>query len=100
MTYFDHNATSPVMPVARQAWLDATDEFFGNPSSPHRIGARADTALAGARDKLAAMLGCDPLDIFWTSGATESNNAVLHHMARALGPKAEVWVSAIEHPCL
>ena len=70
VTYFDHNATSPVMPAARQAWLDATEQFIGNPSSPHRVGARADAALTAAREKLAAMLGCDPLDIVWTSGAT------------------------------
>lgn len=100
MIYFDHNATSPVMPAARQAWLDATEQFIGNPSSPHQIGARAKTALTAARDKLAAMLGCDPLDIVWTSGATESNNAVLHHFARTLDPKDEVWISAIEHPCV
>src|SRR6266567_3325926 len=81
MTYFDHNATSQVMPAARQAWLDATEQFIGNPSSPHRIGARADAALSDARERLAAILSCDPLDIVWTSGATESNNAVLHHFA-------------------
>jgi cysteine desulfurase len=100
MIYFDHNATSPVMKVARQAWLEATEQFIGNPSSPHRVGARADAALTEAREKLAAMLGCDPLDVVWTSGATESNNAVLHHFARALDPKSEVWISAIEHPCV
>ena len=100
MTYFDHNATSPVMPAARQAWLDATEQFIGNPSSPHRIGARADAALTDARERLAAILSCDPLDIVWTSGATESNNAVLHHFARTLDAKAEVWISAIEHPCV
>src|SRR6266446_2022882 len=100
MIYFDYNATSPVMPASRQAWLDATEQFIGNPSSPHRIGARADGALSDARERLAAILGCDPLDIVWTSGATESNNAVLHHFARTLDPKAEVWISAIEHPCV
>src|SRR3989454_593447 len=100
MTYFDHNATSPVMPAARQAWLDATQQFIGNPSSPHRVGARADAALTEAREKLAAMLACDPLDIVWTSGATESNNAVLHHFARTLAAGVEVWISAIEHPCV
>src|SRR5437763_4698530 len=88
------------MAVARQAWLDATEQFIGNPASPHRIGARADAALTEARGKLAAMLGCHPLDIVWTSGATESNNAVLHHCSVDCGPEAEVWVSAIEHPCV
>src|SRR6266853_2746927 len=100
MIYFDHNATSPVMPAARQAWLDATEQFMGNPSSPHRIGARADAALSDARERLAAILGCDPLDIVWTSGATESNNMVMHHVARSAAASNEVWVSAIEHPCV
>jgi cysteine desulfurase len=100
MIYFDHNATAPVIPEAKQAWLDATEKFIGNPSSPHRIGLRADTALSEAREKLATILGCDPLDIVWTSGATESNNMVLHHFARSLPSTAEVWVSAIEHPCV
>jgi cysteine desulfurase len=88
------------MPEARRAWLDATEDSFGNPSSPHRIGSRANAALTDARERLAAILGCDPLDIVWTSGATESNNAILHHFARALDPKTEVWISAIEHPCI
>ncbi len=98
--YFDHNATSPLHPAARQAWLDATEKFIGNPSSPHRVGARADAALNEARERLAKFLGCDALDIVWTSGATESNNMALHHFARTLDARAEVWISAIEHPCV
>ena len=49
MLYFDHNATSPLIPAAREAWNDATERFFANPSSPHRLGARADAALTQAR---------------------------------------------------
>ena len=71
MIYFDHNATTPLLPEAKQAWLEATDKFIGNPSSPHRVGARADAALQAARETLAGLLGCDPLDLVWTSGATE-----------------------------
>jgi cysteine desulfurase len=100
MIYFDHNATSPLSATAREAWLRASEEFVGNPSSPHRLGARAETALSSAREKLAQILGCDPLDIVWTSGATESNNMVLHHLAAAAPHDAEVWISAIEHPCV
>jgi cysteine desulfurase len=98
--YFDHNATTPLLPAARQAWLDATEQFIGNPSSPHRIGARAEIALNAAREKLAAFLDCGPLEIIWTSGATESNNTVLHHLAQSLGNEAEIWISATEHPCV
>jgi cysteine desulfurase len=100
MRYFDHNASSTLLPRAREAWLEASEKFFGNPSSPHRLGARADRALGEARERLAAFLNCHELDIVWTSGATESNNMVMHHAARALDAPTEVWVSAIEHPCV
>ena len=100
MLYFDHNATTPVLPAARAAWLEATEKYIGNPSSPHRLGQRADAALQDARQRLAAFLGCAALDIVWTSGATESNNMVFHHLARALPAGAPVWVSAVEHPCV
>ena len=100
MLYFDHNATTPLCASAKDAWVDAIDRYAGNPSSPHRIGARAERAMADARDKLAGFLGCSPLDIVWTSGATESNNLVLHHCAQALDGDKEVWITAIEHPCV
>ncbi|HEY4984854.1 MAG TPA: cysteine desulfurase family protein [Verrucomicrobiae bacterium] len=100
MIYFDHNATAPVMREAREAWLDATENNPGNASSPHQIGGRAGTALREARERLAHFLGCHPADIVWTSGATEANNMVMHHFARTLDAKGEVWISAIEHPCV
>ncbi len=99
MTYFDHNATTPLLPEAAEAWLQAAREFPANPSSPHRLGARAEHAMNQARQTLATRLSCDPLDLVWTSGATEANNMVLHHFAGTLAPPAEVWLSAVEHPC-
>ena len=98
--YFDHNATSPLSDAAREAWLDASDRLVGNPSSPHRLGARTDKAVAEARDQMAGFLGCGALDLVWTSGATESANLVMHHFAEVLAADAEVWVSAVEHPCI
>ncbi|MGH8023277.1 MAG: cysteine desulfurase family protein [Limisphaerales bacterium] len=100
MIYFDYNSTSPVMPQAREAWLEATEHIFGNPSSMHDFGARAAAALRGARERLAAFLGCKAEDIVWTSGATEANNTVMHHFWRTLDPGAEVWISGMEHPCV
>ncbi|HXG46234.1 MAG TPA: aminotransferase class V-fold PLP-dependent enzyme, partial [Methylomirabilota bacterium] len=100
MIYFDHNATAPLLPEARAAWLNASEEFAANPSSPHRAGARAEAALQQAREQLAQTLGCDAWDLVWTSGATESNNAVFHHLAATAPADAEAWVSAIEHPCV
>lgn len=110
MIYFDYNATAPLLPAARRAWIDAAEQFIGNPSSSHRLGARAEAALTGAREWLAGVLGCDPLDVVWTSGATESNNMVFHHLRQKLDHRAEagvtagtdapadIWISAIEHP--
>jgi len=100
MLYFDHNATTPLLPEARQAWLEVSDRFIGNPSSPHRVGARADMILQTARSNLAAFLDCDPIDIVWTSGATESNNMVLYHFARTAPADARILISSIEHPCI
>src|SRR5271154_6047112 len=100
MIYFDNNATTPVMREAREAWLNATEHFSGNASSPHQVGTKASIALREAREKLAHFLGCHANDIVWTSGATEANNTVMHHFTRTLDTKSEVWVSAIEHPCV
>ena len=100
MIYFDYNATAPVMREAREAWLKVTEDIGGNPSSMHQAGARAAVLLAEAREKLAAFLGCHPLDIVWTSGATEANNTVMHHFAQKLGAHEPVWVSSLEHPCV
>ncbi len=100
MIYFDYNATAPVMREAREAWLNVTEKIGGNPSSMHQAGTRASIALADARENLAAHLGCHPLDLIWTSGATEANNMVTHHFARTLEATEEIWISAIEHPCV
>ncbi len=98
MRYLDHNATSPVCGSARQAWLEAVERWPGNPSSPHRMGGRAEHALDEARAEFAAILGCAPTDLIWTSGATESVNTVLHHLSHE--STGEAWVSAVEHPCV
>ena len=100
MLYFDHNATAPVLREAREAWMEATEKIHGNPSSPHAFGLAAHKAMTEGREKLAHFLGCPPADIIWTSGATEANNMLMHHFARTLDPKTEVWISAIEHPCV
>ena len=91
--YFDHNATHPLSATAKRAWLDAVENFPANPSSPHRLGQRAEAALQNARARLAGLLGCGADEIVFTSGATESANTVLAQLD-------DVAVSAIEHPCV
>ncbi|RFC44860.1 MAG: cysteine desulfurase [Verrucomicrobia bacterium] len=100
MLYFDHNATAPLHSVAKAAWLAAQERFSGNPSSLHRSGQRAEVALETAREFLARHLSCQPAALLWTSGATEAANAVFAHLAQGARGTGEVWISAIEHPCV
>lgn len=95
MLYFDHNATHPLDPRAAEVWLEASRTLAANPSSLHRPGARATAALDEARATLAGWLQCRPEQLVWTSGATEANNALLHHLAQS--QPGEVWISAVEH---
>ena len=98
MIYLDHNATAPLCAAAREAWLAAHERGFGNPSSLHRPGQRAERALDLAREELAAHLGSQASDLVWTSGATEAANATLAHLSKQT--RSALAVSAIEHPCV
>jgi cysteine desulfurase len=100
LPYFDHNATSPLAPVAREAWLRAQDETWQNPSSPSRASARARIRLDKMREQFAALLDSTPERLVFTSGATEGANAVFAHWARTLPPTAHVAISPTEHPCV
>jgi len=90
--HLDHNAGAPLWAEARAAML----EFLGppaNPSSAHRDGARARSAVAAARAEVAALIGARPAEIVFTSGATEANNLALRG-ASLTGP---LVTTAIEH---
>jgi cysteine desulfurase len=71
--YLDHAATTPLRPEARDAWLQATD-VVGNASSIHGAGQQARRTLEEARERLAAVLECDPIEVVFTSGGTEAVN--------------------------
>ncbi|MBE2286644.1 MAG: cysteine desulfurase [Prosthecobacter sp.] len=94
--YFDHNATTPLLPEAREAWLRASDKHWHNPSSLYRDAGLASQQLESARERLGTLIGVEAERIVFTSGATESNNAVL-----ATFPKdARILFSGIEHPSM
>ena len=75
--YADHAATTPTSPAAVQAMLAAMKDTWGNPSSLHTVGQQAAEALAGARARIAARLGCAPQEVIFTSGGTEADNQAL-----------------------
>lgn len=87
--YLDHNATSPLRPVALDAMVEAL-KAAGNPSSVHRPGRAARARIDKARQQVAGLVGALPGEIVFTSGGTEANNMALRGHKRVL-------VSAIEH---
>jgi cysteine desulfurase len=96
--YFDHNATTPLHPAAREAWLAAAERSWHNPSSLYREAAAVKERLEHARERLGELLGCEPARIVFTSGATESNHAFFRALAAKLPAETRVLTSSIEHP--
>jgi cysteine desulfurase len=96
--FFDYNATSPLRPEARAAWLLAADDLWLNPSSPYRAAARVHAHLNAARGRVAQWFEVTPERVVFNSGATEGNNAVFAHWATTLSAAARVAVSPTEHP--
>lgn len=96
MIYLDWNATAPLREEALEAMLPYLREHFGNPSSTHQAGRKARVAVDAARDAVAALIGADPREIVFTSGATEANNlALVGVLARTPG---RVLATQVEHP--
>lgn len=100
MPYFDHNATAPLAPVARETWLRANQEHWHNPSSPYRDGAKARIRLDNARSQLAEFLGADTEAVVFTSGATESSHAAFSYLAKTTAAGSRILVNRTEHPAV
>lgn len=89
--YLDHNATAPLRPEAASAMAVAMS-VFGNPSSVHHEGRRARAIIETAREQVAKLVNAKPLEVVFTSGATEANNWVLR------GGYQQIVVASQEHP--
>lgn len=97
--YLDFNATTPVHPAVVEAMLPYLTEHFGNPSSAHVFGRRTHAAVESARAQVAALLGCDPEEILFTSGGTEANNLAIRGAVEG-STRRHVLTSAVEHPAV
>ena len=97
--YFDHQAATPLDPAVFAAMAPYFEEFVGNAhSAEHVFGQRAYQAIESARTEMALLIGSDPEDIVFTSGATESNNLAILGIARNEAMSRDtILVSAIEH---
>lgn len=96
--YLDNAATTKPCGEAVSAAVDAMTENYGNPSSLHRAGLDAQLAVDRARKAIAASIGADSSEIYFTSGATESNNLALRGISAAYGRKRrKIVISSVEH---
>ena len=96
--YLDYNATTPVLPEVVDAMLPYLREHFGNPSSSHVYGRRAQSAVDRARQQVAGLIGCDASEIIFTSGGTEANNLAIRGVTEAREDRRAVVTTVIEHP--
>ena len=96
--YLDNSATTQVSKAAADAAYALMRENYGNPSSLHKLGIRAEQAIEQARERIAEKLAVEAKTIYFTSGGTEANNTALFGAAEALKRRGDrVLVSAVEH---
>lgn len=99
MIYFDNSATTKIEDSVLKTYNVASQEYFGNPSSLHKLGLKAFELLESSRKNIANLMGFKPHEIFFTSGGTEGNNWIIKGTAfkkREFGK--HIITSSIEHP--
>lgn len=95
--YLDNNATTQLDPAVIEEMLPFLTKYYGNPSSGYGFAATARKAINLARERLAALLGCHATEIIFTSGGTESNNAVISSALQLDVRGKRVVTSSVEH---
>jgi len=99
--YLDYNATTPIAKEVVEAMRPFLEEYFGNPSSVHAFGVKAKIAIEKARLQIAELVNCEPSEIIFTSGGTESNNFAIKGIALAHRYNGNhIITSAVEHPAV
>ena len=99
--YLDYNATTPIDKEVADAMQPYLFDLFGNPSSVHAYGVKTKQAVELARKQLANLLNCEPSEVIFTSGGTESNNYAIKGIAFANQSKGNhIITSSVEHPAV
>lgn len=99
--YFDYNATTPVDPRVVEAMNPFFSENFHNPSSFYSKAAEVNHAIEIAQERVAKLINADPVEIFFTSGGTESDNLAIQGVASKFKERGNhIITSAIEHPAV
>jgi cysteine desulfurase len=98
MIYLDHAATTPLDPEILETMLPYLGEVYGNPSSIYSLGRKARAALDDARDTVARVLGCEPRELIFTSGGSESDNLAIRGVAARNRERGNhIICSQVEH---
>lgn len=101
MIYLDYNASTPLDKEVIEVMKPVLEKTFGNPSSIHKFGTEAKMLVEKARNQVASLINCDPSEIIFTSGGTESNNFAIKGAAFANKSKGNhIITTAIEHPAV
>lgn len=100
LIYLDHNATTPLAPEAFEAMRPWFTERFGNASSAYALGHLSDGAMVVAREQVAALVGCAPAEIVFTSGGTESLNHAFRGVWEASPARRHLVATQVEHPAV
>jgi cysteine desulfurase len=95
--YLDHNATTPILPEVLEAMMPYLTTEWGNPSSAYKFGSKLKPAIETAREQVAELIGAHPMDVIFTSCATESNNAAIAAALKANPTKRHIVTSSVEH---
>ncbi|GAE04025.1 cysteine desulfurase [Paenibacillus sp. JCM 10914] len=96
--YLDHAASTPVHPEVAERMMSVMTHQFGNASSVHGFGREAKRIVNGSRDQLSSWLGCEPDELVFTGGGTESDNLAIFGVMEQIGVQgSHVITSAIEH---
>ncbi|GCD81520.1 aminotransferase V [Parageobacillus thermoglucosidasius] len=99
MIYLDNSATTKPFPEVVDSFVTVATKYFGNPSSLHELGMKAERLLTQAREQIAAALGVKPNEIIFTSGGTEANNFAIKGVALQYRHRGNhIITTAIEHP--
>ncbi len=100
LIYFDNNATTMSAPEVIEAMVPFFGQRYGNPSSMYPFGGEAAAAVKKARENVAALMGCEPREVVFTSCGTESDNTALWSALRTQPDKRHLVTSRVEHPAI
>ena len=100
LTYLDNNATTHVDPAVVAEMMPFLTEYYGNPSSAYKFGSQVAKSVDRARERVAALLGCEPSEVIFTSCGTESNNSAINSALQIDPDRQHVVTTSVEHSAI